>query len=65
MSETSSIVSLTSAKEAEKSTKRAYESIGRAVPFTEVKVIDPVTKRIVPYNVDGELCVRGYNVMKE
>ena len=32
---------------------RAYESIGRAAPFTEVKIVDPATNRILPVNTDG------------
>lgn len=33
------------------------------MPFTECKVVDS-ENRIVPVNTDGELCIRGYNVMK-
>ena len=37
-------------------------SVGRALPNTEIKIIGE-DGRIVPRNVSGELCVRGYNVM--
>jgi len=39
------------------------ETIGRPVPQTEVKIIDPVTGDVLPLSVVGELCVRGYLVM--
>lgn len=39
-------------------------TIGRALPHTEVKIIDPTTGKIVPRGEQGELCARGYCVMK-
>ena len=39
-------------------------TIGRAMPQTEVKVIDPVSREIVDPGTVGELCARGYMVMK-
>lgn len=39
------------------------ESVGEALPFTQVKIVD-VNNNIVPVNTDGEICVRGFNVMK-
>ncbi|HET9728542.1 MAG TPA: AMP-binding protein, partial [Acidimicrobiia bacterium] len=39
------------------------ETIGRALPQTEVKIIDPITGDIVPAGAVGELCARGYLVM--
>ncbi|MCC8089099.1 MAG: AMP-binding protein [Rikenellaceae bacterium] len=38
-------------------------TVGRALPFVEVKVVDP-QGRECPRGVQGELCCRGYNVMK-
>ena len=38
-------------------------TIGRVHPHVEIKVIDPVTGRIVPRGTPGELCTRGYSVM--
>ncbi len=39
-------------------------SVGRNIPGVEVKIVDPETGRDVPRGVQGELCARGYNVMK-
>lgn len=39
-------------------------TVGRPLPYTEVKIIDPQTGQIVPRGVQGELCTRGYLVMK-
>jgi fatty-acyl-CoA synthase len=38
-------------------------TVGRIHPHVEAKVIDPETGRIVPREVPGELCTRGYLVM--
>ena len=39
-------------------------TVGRALPEVEVKIVDPETKREVDRGVQGELCTRGYHVMK-
>ena len=39
-------------------------TVGRALPNVEVKIIDPATGDEVPIGVQGELCSRGYHVMK-
>lgn len=39
-------------------------TVGKALPFIEVKVIDPETNEEVPFGAQGELVARGYNVMK-
>ncbi|MCD8072379.1 MAG: AMP-binding protein, partial [Alistipes sp.] len=39
-------------------------TVGRPYPHVEVKVIDPETGRECPAGVAGEMCCRGYNVMK-
>lgn len=39
-------------------------SVGRALPGVEVKIVNPETGEEVPRGVQGELCARGYNVMK-
>jgi fatty-acyl-CoA synthase len=44
--------------------ERRCTTIGTAQPHIEVKVINPETGEIVPPNTPGELCCRGYNVMK-
>ena len=37
---------------------------GRPHPDTEMKIIDPETGKTVPPGHEGEICVRGYTVMK-
>ena len=39
-------------------------TVGKALPHTEVKIIDRRTGEIVPVGTGGELCTRGYLVMK-
>lgn len=39
-------------------------TVGRALPSTEVKIIDPATGVTLPAGSNGELCTRGYLVMK-
>ncbi|MGE6752507.1 AMP-binding protein [Rossellomorea sp. NPDC071047] len=40
------------------------ETVGKALPNVEVKIVEPGSNREVPYGVQGELCTRGYHVMK-
>jgi fatty-acyl-CoA synthase len=40
------------------------ETVGRALPHIEVRVTDPETGQELPPGVQGEVCCRGYNVMK-
>lgn len=39
-------------------------TVGFALPGVEVKIVDPETHREQPRGVQGELCTRGYHVMK-
>lgn len=39
-------------------------TVGRALPNVEVKIVEPGTNREVPSDVEGELCTRGYHVMR-
>lgn len=39
-------------------------TVGKEYPFTEVAVIDPDTGEECPVGVQGEMCCRGYLVMK-
>ncbi|MBN8208318.1 AMP-binding protein [Bacillus sp. NTK071] len=39
-------------------------TVGRALPGVEVKIIDPVTGKKAEPGFTGELCTRGYHVMK-
>ncbi|WP_342541267.1 AMP-binding protein [Heyndrickxia sp. FSL K6-6286] len=40
------------------------ETVGRALPNVEVKIVDPSTNLVVRNGEQGELCTRGYHVMK-
>ncbi len=39
-------------------------TVGTVLPELEVKIVDPVTGAALPAGERGELCCRGYNVMK-
>ncbi len=39
-------------------------SVGQAMPNVEVKIVNPETNEEVARGVQGELCTRGYHVMK-
>jgi fatty-acyl-CoA synthase len=40
------------------------ETVGKSLPNVEVKIVEPGSDREVPNGVQGELCTRGYHVMK-
>ena len=40
------------------------ETVGRAFPHIQCKIIDPESGKTLPAGVDGEFCSRGYNTMK-
>ncbi|WP_421109337.1 AMP-binding protein [Streptomyces sp. NEAU-S77] len=42
---------------------RRTGTVGRVLPYVEVKVMDPATGLTVPRGTRGELCTRGYSVM--
>lgn len=44
--------------------RKRTETVGRAMPHIEVKIVDPETGREMPPGKQGEVCCRGYNVMK-
>ncbi len=44
--------------------RRRTETVGRAMPRIEVKIVDPETHRELGTGEQGEVCCRGYNVMK-
>lgn len=46
------------------SIERRVSTVGSALENVEVKIIDPTTGETVPNGVQGELCTRGYLVMK-
>ncbi|MCA1917359.1 AMP-binding protein [Methanospirillum hungatei] len=39
-------------------------TVGRVFPHTEIKIIDPETKKIIPRGEIGEICARGYMTMR-
>ncbi|MGA2116648.1 MAG: AMP-binding protein [Bryobacteraceae bacterium] len=39
-------------------------TVGTALPNTEIQIVDPKTHRRLPIGEQGELCTRGYLVMK-
>ena len=59
--ETSPGVTMTTTKDP---LERRVTTIGRAFPHTELKIVDPKTGKIVPMGEIGEICARGYCVMK-
>lgn len=43
--------------------EKRVSTVGRVLPHTEIKIIDPETGQVVPVGEKGELCTRGYCVM--
>ncbi|MFP4390201.1 MAG: AMP-binding enzyme, partial [Desulfococcaceae bacterium] len=46
------------------SLERRVSTVGRALPNVEVKIVDPGAGETLPPGRQGELCTRGYHVMK-
>ncbi|OLE73119.1 MAG: AMP-binding protein [Actinobacteria bacterium 13_1_20CM_2_66_18] len=44
--------------------ERRVSTVGRVHPHVEIKIIDPSTGAVVPRDTPGELCSRGYIVMR-
>ena len=44
--------------------ERRVSTVGRVHPHVEIKIIDPSTGDVVPRDTPGELCSRGYIVMR-
>ena len=44
--------------------EKRVSSVGQAHPGVEVKIIDPITGEDTPAGIPGELCTRGYLVMR-
>lgn len=40
------------------------QTVGTVLPEVEIKIVDPVTGQVCAPNQPGELCARGYNIMK-
>ncbi|MDH3494993.1 MAG: AMP-binding protein, partial [Acidobacteriota bacterium] len=43
--------------------EKRVSTVGKVLPHTEVKIVDPETNRVVAIGETGELCTRGYCVM--
>jgi fatty-acyl-CoA synthase len=44
--------------------RRRTGTVGKAMPGIEIKLVDPDTGELVPPGQPGEVCCRGYSVMK-
>ncbi len=44
--------------------ERRVSTVGRVHPHVEIKIVDPATGAVVPRGMAGELCSRGYIVMR-
>ena len=47
----------------EDSLENRTQTVGRPIPYVEIKIVDP-ENRVVPIGEQGEICTRGYSVMK-
>jgi fatty-acyl-CoA synthase len=61
--QTESSCSITATRPSDTPADRA-ETVGRPLPQTEVKITDPQTGETVPPGTTGEICTRGYLVMR-
>ena len=59
--EASPVITMSSVED---SLEARVSSVGRALANTEVQIVDPATKQRLPVGQQGELCTRGYLVMK-
>jgi len=44
--------------------ERRVTTVGKPFPHTEIKIVDPNTGKLVPRGETGEICARGYMVMR-
>ena len=44
--------------------QKRIATVGRLLPHTSAKIVDPATNQVVPIGESGELCVSGYLLMK-
>lgn len=61
MTETSPVSTMTRTDD---SLQRRTQTVGRTMPQLESKIVDPLSGQVVPRGSTGELCTRGYAVMK-
>ena len=45
------------------SLEKRTETVGKAVPWVEIKIVDE-NRRVLPIGARGEICTRGYSVMR-
>lgn len=64
MTETGCTGTMTRVSDVHVSESHAYETIGSAQPYVETKIVDLSTGEIARRNVDGEICIRSFGVMK-
>lgn len=41
-----------------------FETVGRPLPHTEIKIVDPVSGAVTAVGTPGEICARSYGVMR-
>ena len=61
MTETSPVCNMT---EVDDSIEARVGTVGKVMPHQEQKIIDPATGDILPRGEHGELCYRGYQIMR-
>jgi fatty-acyl-CoA synthase len=61
MTETSPVCNMT---EVDDPLEVRVGTVGKVMPHQEQKIVDPATGRILPRGEHGELCYRGYHVMR-
>ncbi len=61
LTESSPVITQTKSDDA---IEKRVATVGKPHPHVEVKIVDPVTNEELPTGVPGELCTRGYLIMK-
>lgn len=55
---------LSTLSDADDPLERRGSTVGRVNSHFEIKIVDPSTYEVVPRGTPGELCARGYGVMR-
>ena len=61
MTETSPVSTLTARDDPP---ERRVATVGRVLPYLEICITNPATRSVLPRGAAGELCTRGYSVMR-
>ncbi|MDB6089751.1 MAG: AMP-binding protein [Gammaproteobacteria bacterium] len=61
MTETSPVSTMTRSDD---DLRRRTETVGRVMPHVQIKIVAPATDQLQPRGIPGELCTRGYSVMR-